>query len=283
MKIILKIVPIILLAAMLMACAANDRQVTEAPITNASEASTAETQPSEQVKTFNFTEPVSSTSPETTEPTEEETEPAAATEAFKYSAPVSTPKPTEAVKSTETTVANTPTEATEAPTETDVLPTETEPEETDPPQTYGGLSDADINRIATVVCGEVGSMCGNITLTYSDGSKVSVSGDTIRMLHALVVVNQVRSSMFPGTVSGCICRYWSSAYDRPEWRSSSQWQACRQAVINALSGGVYLPSNVFGATQDASFGSRYPGYWKYARVDWNTGWVSGTYYYYAYG
>lgn len=281
MKIILKIVPIILLAAMLIACAANDRQVTEAPTTNASEASTAETEPSEQVKTFNFTEPVSSTSPETTEPTEEETEPAAATEAFKYSAPVSTPKPTEAPKPTETTA---PATAETEPEPTPEAMEETEaPAETDPPQTYGGLSDADINRIATVVCGEVGSMCGNITLTYSDGSKVSVNGDTIRMMHAMVVVNQYRSAKFPSTVSGCIRTYWSPSYDNPYWQSSSKWQNCRQAVINALCGGVYLPSNVFGATQDASFGNRYPGYWKYARVDWNTGWVSGTYYYYAYG
>lgn len=191
---------------------------------------------------------------------------------------------TDAETETATEPATEPVPTTAAPT---TVAPETEPEpaptETDPPQTYGGFSDADINRIASVVNGEVGSMCGNITLTYSDGSQVSVSGDTIRMMHAMVVVNQYRSSMFPSTVSGCIRTYWSSAYDRPDFRSSAQWQACRQAVINALNGGVSFPSNVFGATQDASFGSRYPGYWKYARVDWNTGYCSGTYYYYAYG
>ena len=45
----------------------------------------------------------------------------------------------------------------------------------------------------------------------------------------------------------------------------------------------FVPGNVFAATCDANFAGYYPGWYLWARVDWDTGWVSGTFFYYAYG
>lgn len=153
---VISIIYIILLAVALTGCSTR----TEPPNTNASEVSSVETEPAEQVKTLHFAEQVSTTAPETTEPTEEETEPAAAAEAFKYSALVSTPKPTEAVKSTETTVANTPTDTpTDTPTETDVSPTETAPlpEDMDERGYLQFVSQREIEMLACIVDWEIGS------------------------------------------------------------------------------------------------------------------------------
>ena len=146
-----------------------------------------------------------------------------------------------------------------------------------------GYTDAELNMIANVVDGEVGGIGGAaVTLTYADGSQLYTDGFTLRLIHARVVDNQVRSPMFPTSVSGCVCQCWSPAYTGTGWRDSAQWQSCRQAVVDALAGGIYVPSNVFAATCDPGFSS-YPGWQLWARVDWDTGWVSGVFYYYYFG
>lgn len=154
--------------------------------------------------------------------------------------------------------------------------------ETAPAVETGGY-DADLNMIANVVNGEVGGICGTVVLTYADGSQLWTDGSTLRMIHARIVDNQVQSSLFPSTVSGCVGQCWSWSYTGTAWRDSAQWQSCRQAVVDALAGGVSVPSNVYAATCDANFASYYPGWHLWARVDWDTGWFSGTFYYYAYG
>ena len=150
----------------------------------------------------------------------------------------------------------------------------------EPEQQY---SDAELNMITNVVNGEVGGICGSVVITYRDGSQLYTDESVLRMIHAKVVDNQVQSDMFPATVSQCISQYWSPAYDGTDWRTSAQWQSCRESVVNAFTGGIYVPCNVFAATCDPYFASWYPGWYLWARVDWNTGWCSGTFYYYSYG
>ena len=151
-------------------------------------------------------------------------------------------------------------------------------------------SDAEINMIANVVNGEVGGMTGTCVLTYADGSQLWADASVLRWIHARVVDNQVQSGMFPATVSGCVGAYWSASYTGTGWRDSAQWQSCRAAVVEALGGtgdpspsGAWVPGNVYAATCDPWFASYYPGYYLWARIDWDTGWRSGTFYYYAYG
>ena len=151
-----------------------------------------------------------------------------------------------------------------------------------PAQTLG-YSDADINTITNVVNGEVGGICGTVILTYADGTQIQGDGTLLRMIHARVVDNQVRSSLFLSTVQGCVAQCWSWSYTGTDWRDSWQWQSCREAVVDALSGAIYVPENVYAATCDASFCAACPGYYLWAAVYWNTGWYSGTFYYYAYG
>lgn len=152
------------------------------------------------------------------------------------------------------------------------------------PQTVAvGYSDAELNTIANVVNGEVGGICGTVVLTYADGSQLYSDACLLRKIHARIVDNQVKSAMFPSTVQGCVGTYWSTAYTGAGWVNSSQWESCRADVINALDGGVFVPNNVYAATCDSCFASYYPGYRLWARVDWNTGWYSGTFYYYQYG
>jgi hypothetical protein len=140
------------------------------------------------------------------------------------------------------------------------------------------------------VSGEVGGITGPCVLTYADGSQLWADASVLRSIHARVVANQVNSGMFPATVSGCVGTYWSQSYTGTGWRDSAQWQSCRAAVVEALGGtgdpsptGAWVPGNVFAATCDPWFSSYYPGYYLWARVDWDTGWCSGTFYYYAYG
>lgn len=144
-------------------------------------------------------------------------------------------------------------------------------------------SDADINTITNVVNGEVGGICGTVVLTYADGSQLYTDACMLHKIHARVVDNQVRSSMFPATVQGCVGTYWSMSYTGTSWNYSSQWEHCRTDVESALAGDIYVPSNVYAATCDPYFATWYPGYHLWARVDWDTGWYSGTFYYYQYG
>lgn len=144
-------------------------------------------------------------------------------------------------------------------------------------------TDAELNMMANVVNGEVGGISGAVTIYYPDGTVLEADGQTIRRIHARVVDNQVRSELFPDTVRRCVALYWSSAYTGTGRRTSEQWQHCRQDVMWALWGCVDIPDNVLAATCDPYFADRYPAYSLWAKVRWDTGWTSGTFYYYQYG
>ena len=144
-------------------------------------------------------------------------------------------------------------------------------------------SEAELNMMANVVNGEVGGITGTVTIYYASGETVESDGQTLRRIHARVVDNQVKSEIFPDSVKSCISLYWSSAYTGTGWRTSEQWQHCRMDVLFALWGCVEVPDNVLAATCDPRFAERYTGYKLWAKVRWDTGWVSGTFYYYQYG
>ena len=148
-----------------------------------------------------------------------------------------------------------------------------------------GYSDSEINMIANVVNGEVGGIAGaSVILTYADGSQLWTDGYTLRLIHAKIVDNQVRSSLFPSSVRSCVGQCWSWGYTGTAWNNSTQWQECRQAVVDQFAGvGIMVPTNVFAATCDPAFASYGAGWKLWARVDWDTGWFSGTFYYYCYG
>ena len=159
-----------------------------------------------------------------------------------------------------------------------------------PVSNISNLSEADIDRIANVVTHEVGGICGPdsyVVVTYANGTSVTYYGSCIlHQINAQVLLNQLHSSMFPDTLSSCIRTYWASYLSEPGYYSSanSTWVHCRQDVTDVLMGyTVTIPSNVYAATCDPYFASYYPGYSLYAAVYWNTGWYSGTFYYYQYG
>ena len=145
-------------------------------------------------------------------------------------------------------------------------------------------TESEINQITNVVNGEVGGITGTVVLTYADGSQLYTDACTLHKIHACVIDNQVKSSLFPSSVYSCVNQCWSSAYTGTAWNSSTQWQKCRQAVVDQFAGsGIMVPSNVYAATCDPYFASYYSGWRLWARVDWNTGWFSGVFYYYCYG
>lgn len=144
-------------------------------------------------------------------------------------------------------------------------------------------TDAELNMMANVVNGEVGGISGAVTIYYASGETVESDGQTLRRIHARVVDNQVRHELFPDSVKSCISLYWTPSYTATGWRTSERWQHCRQDVMWALWGGVEVPDNVLAATCDPRFAERYDGYKLWAKVKWDTGWTSGTFYYYQYG
>lgn len=144
-------------------------------------------------------------------------------------------------------------------------------------------TDEEINMITNVVNGEIGGICGSITITYADGNSKSVDETTIRQIHACVVDNQTNSDIFSSSVYYCVANYWSSSYTGTSYKESSQWQSCREAVLSAPSDRNDIPTNLYAATCDSRFDSKYSAYQFWARVDWDTGWVYGTFYYYTYG
>ena len=152
-----------------------------------------------------------------------------------------------------------------------------------PPHEEIPYTDAELNMIANVVNGEVGGITGSVWITYADGTTVTADACLLHMIHARVVDNQVRSKIFPSTVRSCVRLYWSKGYASTSWRTSSQWQRCREDVLWALYGFVDVPDTVLAATCDPYFADRYAGYQLWAKVRWDTGWVSGTFYYYQYG
>ena len=152
-----------------------------------------------------------------------------------------------------------------------------------PPHNEIPYTDGEINMIANVVNGEVGGISGTVTLTYADGTTITDDACLLHKIHARVVDNQVRSEIFPSTVRSCVRQYWSKGYSGTGWRSGAQWRHCREDVLWALYGFVDVPDNVLAATCDPYFADRYAGYRLWAKVRWDTGWTSGTFYYYQYG
>lgn len=151
------------------------------------------------------------------------------------------------------------------------------------------LSNEEIDMVANVVMHEVGGIYGSnayVTITYANGQSVTYNGSCIlHKIHAQVLLNQYNSSMFPSSLASCIRNYWMSGLEYSGYYSGSNstWQHCRNDVIDILNNGFSIPSNVYGATCDPYFASYYSGYSLYATVYWNTGWHSGTFYYYQYG
>lgn len=146
----------------------------------------------------------------------------------------------------------------------------------------------DVDLITNVVAHEVGGISGGSTyvvITYADGTTYTYNGGCIlHKIHARVLQNQANSSLFQSDLSACIKTYWASYLADPWYfsRSNPTWQHCREDVVSALNGEFTIPSNVLAATCDPNFASYYPGYSLYAAVYWNTGWYSGTFYYYQY-
>ena len=149
-----------------------------------------------------------------------------------------------------------------------------------PPLPELDYTESEINMIANAVNGEVGGITGSIWITYADGTTVEADACLLRMIHARVVDNQVRHDMFPDSVRSCLNLYWTSAYTATGWRSSAQWQHCRNDALMALYGLVEVPDNVLAATCDPYFADRYTAFSLWAKVKWDTGWTSGTFYYY---
>lgn len=151
------------------------------------------------------------------------------------------------------------------------------------------LSNEEIDMVANVVMHEVGGIYGTntyVTITYANGQSATYNGSCIlHKIHAQVLLNQYNSSMFPSSLVSCIRNYWMAGLEYSGYYSSSNstWQHCRNDVINILNNGFSIPSNVYAATCDPYFATWYPGYHLYATVYWNTGWYSGTFYYYQYG
>lgn len=144
-------------------------------------------------------------------------------------------------------------------------------------------TESEINMITNTVNGEVGGISGTVTIYYPDGTVVEADGQTLRRIHARVVDNQVRHELFPDSLRSCISLYWTPSYTATSWRTSGQWKRCRTDVLMALYGLIDVPDNVLAATCDPHFAERYDGYKLWAKVCWDTGWTSGTFYYYQYG
>lgn len=152
-----------------------------------------------------------------------------------------------------------------------------------PPLPDVPYTDAELNMMANVVNGEVGGITGTATITYADGTVVEADACLLHKIHARVVDNQVKHDLFPDSVRTCLSWYWTSAYTSTAWKTSSQWQHCRNDVLLSLYGLIDVPDNVLAATCDPYFADRYPQYSLWAKVRWDTGWTSGTFYYYQYG
>lgn len=152
-----------------------------------------------------------------------------------------------------------------------------------PPVPELDYTEGEINMIANVVNGEVGGICGTVTIYYPDGTVVDADGQTLRRIHARVVDNQVHHELFPDSLRRCLALYWTKAYTATNWRNNAQWLRCREDALAALYGLIDVPDNVLAATCDPYFADRYQAYKLWAKVRWDTGWTSGTFYYYQYG
>lgn len=152
-----------------------------------------------------------------------------------------------------------------------------------PPLPELDYTEGEINMITNTVNGEVGGITGSVWITYADGTTVEADACLLHKIHARVLDNQVRSDLFPDSLRRCLELYWSEAYTATGWRNNAQWLRCREDALAALYGLVEVPDNVLAATCDPYFAERYTAYRLWAMVRWDTGWTSGTFYYYQYG
>jgi len=111
------------------------------------------------------------------------------------------------------------------------------------------FTDEEINMITNMVRGESGGIIGNVTVTYANGYIITADACVVHKYHA---------------------------------KTEEQWLHCREDVIIALEGDTDLPNNVFAATCDPNFAKNHKGWSLFAKINWNTGWTSGTFYYYQY-
>jgi len=144
------------------------------------------------------------------------------------------------------------------------------------------FTDEEINMITNMVRGESGGIIGNVTVTYANGYIITADACVVHKYHAKIVENMYNSPIFPNNVSNCIKQCFSSSYATTNYRTEEQWLHCREDVIIALEGDTDLPNNVFAATCDPNFAKNHKGWSLFAKINWNTGWTSGTFYYYQY-
>lgn len=140
--------------------------------------------------------------------------------------------------------------------------------------------DYEVNIITNVVNGEVGGIIGNVTIIYPDGEEETADACVLHKIHARVVHNQTNHYLFPDSIKTCVNLYWTPAYASYSYRSSDQWLHCREDVLNSLAFETNVPDNILAATCDPYFADKYDGYKLWAKIKWDTGWVSGTFYYY---
>lgn len=152
-----------------------------------------------------------------------------------------------------------------------------------PPLPELEYTEGELNMFANVVNGEVGGISGTVVITYADGTTVQEDACILHKIHACVLDNQVKHDLFPDSLRSCINLYWTSSYTVTSWRSSEQWNHCRNDALWALYGLVDVPDTVLAATCDPYFAEKYTGYSLWAKVRWDTGWTSGIFYYYQYG
>ena len=181
-----------------------------------------------------------------------------------------------------------PTEETEIETSEEILEVTEVSIEEPAAEVSWGFTEEEIDMITNVVMHEVGGFYDtniSITATYADGrAEIYSSSNLILQYHAQVLINQYNSSIFPNSLSKCIINYWSRYLANPYYynHNNTTWQYCRDQVVYVINNGCNLPDNVYGATCDPYFSSRYDRYSQYAKVYWETDWKYGTFYYYEY-
>lgn len=152
-----------------------------------------------------------------------------------------------------------------------------------PPLPELEYTESELNMFANVVDGEVGGISGTVAITYADGTTIQEDACILHQIHACVLNNQVKHELFPDSLRSCINLYWTRNYTATSWRLSEQWQHCRVDALWALYGLIDVPDTVLAATCDPRFAERYTGYALWAKIQWDTGWTHGTFYYYKYG
>lgn len=149
------------------------------------------------------------------------------------------------------------------------------------------FTEEEVDLMANVLTHELGPFYYSdvtFTITYSDEHmETSTEPGILFQYHTKVLINQCNSIYFPKTLSGCISRYWADYLTNRYHYSHSDpmWLYCRDWVVYTLENGCDMPDNVFGATEDPYFPQHYTMYFRFAKIEWETQWNDGTYYYYA--